>query len=98
MSKVMSIYVKIWPCQVTEEANFEKILFFPNSAFNIEKSCKISSIKAPYFRRYQPKKPHGGGTPLPSAFRVNKAHLSSYLCANIMTYNRNSYLLIVHFL
>ena len=40
---------------VTQEANFEKILFFPNSGFNIRKSHKISSRKALYFRSYQPK-------------------------------------------
>ena len=50
---------EIWPCHVTQEANFEKILFFPNSAFNIRKRYKISSRKALYFRSYQPK-PHGG--------------------------------------
>ena len=47
--------LQIWPCHVTQEANFEKILFFPNSAFNIRKSYKISSRKALYFRSYQPK-------------------------------------------
>ena len=47
--------LQIWPCHVTQEANFEKVLFFPNSAFNIGKSCKISSRKALYFRSYQPK-------------------------------------------
>ena len=30
-------------------------VLFPNSAFNIRKSYKISSRKALYFRRYQPK-------------------------------------------
>ena len=35
--------LQIWLCHVTQEANFEKILLFPNSAFNIGKSCKISS-------------------------------------------------------
>ena len=47
--------LQIWPCHVTQEANFEKKLFFPDSAFNIKKSYKISSRKALYFRRYQPK-------------------------------------------
>ena len=47
--------LQIWPCHVTQEANFEKILFFPNSAFNIRKSYKISNKKALYFRSYQPK-------------------------------------------
>ena len=66
MSKDMGIYVKfwhfftmpalqIWPCHVTQEANFEKILPFPYSAFNIRKGYKISSRKAFYIRSYQPK-------------------------------------------
>ena len=53
--------LKIWPCHVTQEANFEKILFFPNSPFYIRKSYKISSRKALYFRSYQPKTSWGGG-------------------------------------
>ena len=50
---------------------FRKNLFFPDSAFNIGKSRKISSRKALFFRSYQPKTSRGGGkhTP-PSAFRV----------------------------
>ena len=32
--------LQIWPCHVTQGANFEKNLFFPNSAFNIRKSYK----------------------------------------------------------
>ena len=42
---------QIWSCQVTQDANFENVLFCPNSAFNIRKSHKISSRKALYFRR-----------------------------------------------
>ena len=58
---------QIWQSHVTQEANFEKILFFPNSAFNNRKSYKISSRKALYFRSYQPKNLTGGGKhPLPS--------------------------------
>ena len=37
---------QIRPCHVTQEENFGKNLFFPNSAFNIRKSCKSSSRKA----------------------------------------------------
>ena len=51
--------LQIWPCHVTQEANFEKIYFFPNSAFKIRKSYKISNGKAPYFRSYQPKTSRG---------------------------------------
>ena len=36
--------LQIWLSHVTQEANFEKILFFPNSAFNIRKSYKISTL------------------------------------------------------
>ena len=62
---------QIWPCHVTQEAQFEKIIVFPNSAFNIRKSYKISGREALYFRSYQPKTSRGRGwkTP-PSAFRV----------------------------
>ena len=82
MSKVMGIYLKfwhfftmaafqIWPCHVIQEANFEKMLLFPNSAFNIGERCKISSRKALYFRSYQAKTSRGGGKhPPPSVFRV----------------------------
>ena len=52
---------QIWPCHVTQEVNFEKISFFPNSAFNIRKSYKISSRKVLYFRSYQPKSSRGRG-------------------------------------
>ena len=46
---------------MTQEANFEKHLFFLNSTFNIGKSYKISSRKALYFRSYQPKTSRGEG-------------------------------------
>ena len=65
--------LQIWQCHVTQEANFEKILFFPTSAFNIRKSCKITSREALYFRTVISQKPHGGWKtpPPPNAFRVN---------------------------
>ena len=63
---------QIWPCHVTQEGHFEKILFSPNSAFNIRKSYKSFSRKAHYFRSYQPKTSLGGGggwkTPPPQCF------------------------------
>ena len=46
-------------------SKFLKNYFFPNSAFDIRKSYKISSRKALYFRSYQPKILTGGGEPLP---------------------------------
>ena len=52
-------------------SKFQKILFFPSSAFNIRKSYKISSRKALYFRNYQPKASSGGEHPPTSGFRVN---------------------------
>ena len=54
---------QIWPCHVTQEANFEKILFFPNSKLNIRKSYKISSKKALSFRSHLPKPSRGWKTP-----------------------------------
>ena len=36
-------------------SKFLKKIFFPNSAFNIRKSYKVSDFKALYFRSYQPK-------------------------------------------
>ena len=60
---------QIWSFRVTQEASFEKFLFFPNSAFNISKNYKIFSRKALYFRSYQPKTSRGGG-----AFR-QRTHL-----------------------
>ena len=63
--------LQIWSCHVTQEANFEKNLFFPNSAFNIWKSYKISSKRA-LLQKLSAKNLIGAGwkTP-PSAFRVN---------------------------
>ena len=56
--------LQIWPCHVTQEANLEKKIIFSNSAFNIGKSCKISSRNALYFRRYQPKTSRGVDPPV----------------------------------
>ena len=77
LCQILAIFMmpalQIWPCHVTQEENFEKILFFPNSAFNIGRSCKISSKKAFNFRSYQPKTSQGVENTQPlSAFRVNK--------------------------
>ena len=72
LSQILAFFtmpaLQIWPCHVTQEVNFKK-KFFPNSAFNMGKSCKISSGKALYFRSYQPETSWGGGKH-PSAFRV----------------------------
>ena len=67
---------QIWSCHVTQEANFEKCLCFPNSPFNIRKSYKISGRKALYFRGYQPKSSWGvennDPPPSPSALGLNR--------------------------
>ena len=52
---------QVWPCHVTQEANFENFLFCPNSTFNIGKSHKISSGKAFCVRSYQSKTSTEGG-------------------------------------
>ena len=66
LCQILAIFMmpapKTWPCHVTQEANFQKILFFPTSAFNIRKSYKICSRKALYFRSYQPKTSWGWKT------------------------------------
>ena len=47
-------------------SKFRKIFIFPNSAFNIRNSYKISSRNALYFRSYQPKTSWGARKhPLP---------------------------------
>ena len=59
LSQILAFFampaLQIWPCYVTQEANFEKKLLFPKSSFNIGKICKISGRKPLYFRSYQPK-------------------------------------------
>ena len=67
--------LQIWSCHVTQEANFEKILLFPNPAFNIGKSWKISSRKPLYFRSYQPKTSRE--TP-PVLLGLRKEHQENY--------------------
>ena len=59
--------LQIWPCHVTQEANFEEILFFPNSAFNIRKSYKISGRKLSTSEVIS-QKPHGGVENTPQCF------------------------------
>ena len=57
--------LQIWSCHVTQEANFEKRLFFPNSAFDIRKSYKICSRKFVVLQKLSAKSPHGGGVKTP---------------------------------
>ena len=67
---ILAFFHQIWSCQVTQNANFEKFLFCPNSILNIGKSHKISSGKAFYYRSYQPKIL----TPQCRAFRVKRGN------------------------
>ena len=51
---------QIWPCHVTQEANFKKNLFFPNFALNIRKSYKISSRKSSLLQKLSAENLSGG--------------------------------------
>ena len=71
--RILAIFMmpapQIWPCHITQEANFEKNVVFTYSGFNIRKSYKISSRIALYFRSYQPKTSRGrGGGNTPQCF------------------------------
>ena len=57
----MMLAYQIWSCHVIQDADFENVLFCPNSIFNVRKSHKISSEKALYFRSYQLKTSRRGG-------------------------------------
>ena len=72
---------QIWSCHVTQDANFEKFLFYPNSTLNIRKTHKGCSEKALYFRSSQPKTSWiwgggggGGRVETPSSFKVKFGH------------------------
>ena len=62
--------LQIWPCHVTQEANFEKILFFPNSAFNIRKIYKFLVEKLSTSEVIS-QKSLGGGNTSPQNWRPN---------------------------
>ena len=71
--------LQIWLYHVIQEANFEKMLFFPNSAFSVGKSYVISSRKALYFRSYQPKTSRGlENTPQPVLLGLNCTHYKKF--------------------
>ena len=57
---------QIWSCHVTQEANFENFLFFPNSAFNIRKSYKISGRKLSTSEDIRPKTSRGMENRIPT--------------------------------
>ena len=58
-----------WPFQLTQEANFQKILFFPISAFNIREKTKFLVEKLST-SEVTIQKPDGDRKYSPSAFRV----------------------------
>ena len=66
---------QIWSYHETQEANFEKFLFSPNSTFNIRKSHKISGGKAPTSVVIS-QKPHPQGKTPPVLLGLRK---SSYI-------------------
>ena len=72
-------------------SKFLKNLFFPNSAFNIRKSYKISSRKALYFRSYQPKTSQGRGCKTsPHAFRVKLQRFKKMVFSSNSSYDNES--------
>ena len=85
----MGIFVKFWLFHDARSPNmamsrdprctFGKLLFCPNSTFNIRKSHKISSGKALYFRSYQPKTSPGGGGGLGVNKQLDKSGSLGYL-------------------
>ena len=57
---------------LSQVANFENLLFGPNSIFNIKKSHKSSGGKTLYFRSYpQETSPDGGHPPVPLGLNVH---------------------------
>ena len=63
--------LQIWPCHVTQEANFKKIYLFLILHLTLDKAAiflveKFSTLEV------ISQKPHGGGKHPPSAFRVNQ--------------------------
>ena len=63
--------LQIWPCHVTQKANFEKIYFFLILHLILDKAAKFLVEKLSTSEVIS-QKPHGGWKhPPPSAFRVN---------------------------
>ena len=64
---------QIWSCHVTQDANFEIVLFCPNFTFNIRKSHKISSGN-PSTSKVISQKSHRGveNTPPPVPLGLNE--------------------------
>ena len=96
MSKVMGIYVKFWhflhACSPNmamsrdPRSKFQKILIFPNSAFNIRNVTKFLAEKLSTSEVIS-QKPHGRGwkpPPPPSAFRVKSLSSKKYSGLNFI--------------
>ena len=66
---------QIWPCHVTQEANFEKIYFFLILHLILGKVTKFLVEKLSTSEVIS-QKPHGGKNTPPSAFRVNTRKIS----------------------
>ena len=64
--------LQIWPCHVTQEANFEKIYLFLILHLILDKAAKFLVEKLSTSEVIS-QKPHGGGKHPPSAFRVKPA-------------------------
>ena len=65
---------QIWSCHVTQDANFEKFLFCPNSTFDIKKSQNLQ-WRSSLLQKLS-EKPYGGGggkqPPLPVPLGLKK--------------------------
>ena len=63
--------LQIWPCHVTQEANFKKIYFLLILHLILDKAAKFLVGKLSTSEVIS-QKPHGGWKTPPSAFRVNE--------------------------
>ena len=73
----MMLALQIWPCHVTQEASFEKFLFFLILHLILGKVTKFLVEKLSTSEVLS-QRPQGGGSgkhPSPSAFRVNRIFL-----------------------
>ena len=65
---------QIWSCHITQNANFENVLFCPNSTFNIGKVTKFlvesSLVQKLLGKNFMGWGGGGGNTLIPSASRV----------------------------
>ena len=76
--------LQIWPCHVTQEANFEKKLYFPNSEFNIRNVAKFVVEKLSTSEVNSKKTDWGWKTPPSWAFRVKAPFVSKSLFTSLV--------------